>query len=164
MGKTATIPSPELEVKMAPKGYQQEMPPAGGYADIEWAKRKGPKKLGGIATFGIFAAFTGSMWVAWYFQRRKQKIEELEMRDARIAIQPLLLAEQQRAMLNQFRDNRDEENELMKGVEGWTTGTLWGEPVYHNVRSRWLWPSTEEYFAHTPYWTKFGFVYDTTNH
>jgi len=153
-----------LEVKMAPKGYKQEMPPAGGYAAIDWAKRPGPKKWGGIATFGIFGAFTASMWVAWFFVRRQQKKEDLEMRDARIAILPLLVAEQQRAMLKQFRANRDEENELMKNVEGWKTGTLWGEPVYHNVRNRWLWPATEEYYAHIPYWTKYSLVYEQMNH
>ena len=67
-------------------------------------------------------------------------------------------------MLKQFRANREEENELMKNVEGWKTGTLWGEPVYHNVRNRWIWPATEEYFAHVPYWKKFYMVYDTMNH
>ena len=67
-------------------------------------------------------------------------------------------------MLKQFRANREEENELMKNVEGWKTGTLWGEPVYHNVRSRWIWPATEEYLAHVPYWKKFYMVYDTLNH
>jgi NADH dehydrogenase (ubiquinone) 1 alpha subcomplex subunit 13 len=67
-------------------------------------------------------------------------------------------------MLKQFRINRDEETELMKDVEGWRVGTLWGEPVYHNIRSRWIEPATEEYYAHVPYWQKLYYVYDTLNH
>ncbi|XP_076465816.1 NADH dehydrogenase [ubiquinone] 1 alpha subcomplex subunit 13-like [Babylonia areolata] len=149
---------------MAPKGYKQEMPPPGGYQDIEWAKKVAKKKLGGIATFGLFSAFTGAMWAIYYFDRKRQRKEELEMRDARIAITPLIVAEQQRMMLKQFRANRDEENELMKDVEGWKTGTLWGEPVYNNVRDRWIWPATEEYFAHCPYWEKFNITNDGLNH
>ena len=32
---------------MAAKGYKQEMPPPGGYADILWAKKTPPNKMGG---------------------------------------------------------------------------------------------------------------------
>nr|KAG5703693.1 hypothetical protein BaRGS_022982 [Batillaria attramentaria] len=66
--------------------------------------------------------------------------------------------------LKQLRENRDEENELMKNVEGWKTGTLWGEPAYYNVRDRFISPSTEEYFAHCKYWEKFYAVHDKLNH
>ena len=50
--------------------------------------------------------------------------------------------------LKQLRKNRDEENELMKDVPGWETGTLWGEPVYHNLVNRFPWVNPEEYYAH----------------
>lgn len=86
------------------------------------------------------------------------------MRDARIAIVPLVEAERMRMILKQVRENRDEENQLMKDVEGWKTGTLWGEPTYYNIRDRFVTPSTEEYFAHCKYWDKFYAVYDKMNH
>ena len=63
-------------------------------------------------------------------------------------------------MLRQLRINRDEETELMKDVVGWKTGTLFGEPVYHNLRDRFIYPSTEEYFAHIKYYDKHDILYD----
>lgn len=47
---------------------------------------------------------------------RRQKIE---MRSARIALHPLLLAERDREYLKQLRRNRDEEAKLMANVKGW---------------------------------------------
>ena len=41
------------------------------------------------------------------------------MRSARHALFPMLIAERDREYLKQIRRNRDEEERLMSGVEGW---------------------------------------------
>lgn len=51
-------------------------------------------------------------------------------------------------MLKHIRRCRDEESEVMKNVPGWKTGTLWGEPVYHNVRGRFITPNLDEQLLH----------------
>ena len=45
-------------------------------------------------------------------------------------LEPLMAAESDRLILWQMRRNRDEENELMKDVQGWVTGTWFGEPLF----------------------------------
>lgn len=54
----------------------------------------------------------------------------MEMDESRSCIEPLLLAEQDRIVLRQYRANRDEEEKLMKDVPGWEVGTWFGEKVY----------------------------------
>lgn len=45
---------------------------------------------------------------------------------------------------------RDIENDLMKNVEGWETGTLFGEPVYHTVKEdQWVEPDVDEFWTHS---------------
>jgi len=51
-------------------------------------------------------------------------------------------------LLRQLRKNRDDEQELMKNVPGWVTGTLWGEPTSPRVRGQFPQIHTEAYFAH----------------
>ncbi|CAL1528203.1 unnamed protein product [Lymnaea stagnalis] len=119
--------------------------------------------LGKILRYTQFAAFSAFTLVSWGFfikYKDNRSLQQLEMKDARIAIEPFIFAEKDRAILKHYRRNRDEENELMKNVEGWKTGTLWGEPVYHNVRSRYIKPCMVELIAHMSYWDKNDFVYD----
>ncbi|XP_014667857.1 PREDICTED: NADH dehydrogenase [ubiquinone] 1 alpha subcomplex subunit 13-like [Priapulus caudatus] len=75
--------------------------------------------------------------------------ERLENNDSRVALQPFILAERNRMLLRQMRRIRDEENELMKGVAGWETGTLYGEPVYHTTDpDEWTEPTLGELWTH----------------
>ncbi|XP_046583893.1 NADH dehydrogenase [ubiquinone] 1 alpha subcomplex subunit 13-like [Haliotis rubra] len=147
-----------------PSGHAQDMPPQGGYSNIEWAKKFPKSRFSGYTQFGMFIGFTAAAWIAFYFQRRRKEQLSLEMREARLAIVPLLLAEQQRLYLMQLRANRDEENELMKDVPNWKTGTLWGEPVYHNIANRFIMPSSEEFFAHCSYRQKYLAVNEKFKH
>lgn len=66
--------------------------------------------------------------------------------------------------LKQLRRNRDAENELMKNVKGWKTGTFYGEPVYKTVgEERIIDPGLNEYYVHSDpktlhnraYWHKY---------
>ena len=38
--------------------------------------------------------------------------------------------------MKQLYLNREEENELMKDVPGWVTGTYYGKKLYHDVPNR----------------------------
>lgn len=60
-------------------------------------------------------------------------------------------AETDRLVLWQMRRNRDEENELMKDVPGWVTGTWFGEPLYKTNPNfdKWIQPTFVETYAHT---------------
>lgn len=70
------------------------------------------------AYFGITAA---GLYV-YYLTHKEIKRDEIEMRSAKHAIFPLLLAERDREYLKQIRRNRDEEASLMANVEGWKVG------------------------------------------
>lgn len=65
-------------------------------------------------------------------------------------MEPLLEAESDRLLLWQMRRNRDEENELMKDVPGWVTGTWFGEPIFKTNPSldNWVQPTYLEAYAH----------------
>ncbi|CAF1323668.1 unnamed protein product [Adineta steineri] len=46
----------------------------------------------------------------------------MEMDESRSCVEPLILAEQDRIVLRQYRANRDEETKLMKDVPDWEVG------------------------------------------
>ena len=74
----------------------------------------------------------------------------LEDDEGRTSLEPLLQAETDRLIMWQLRRNRDEENELMKDVPGWVTGTWFGEPVHKTNPNmeEWVLPSNLEVYAH----------------
>jgi NADH dehydrogenase (ubiquinone) 1 alpha subcomplex subunit 13 len=146
------------------KSFRQDMPPKGGYAAINWAKVGGKKRLSGYATFGIAGGISLVAWIGYYFETKAKQRVYLEMNDARIAISPLLLAEEHRLYLKQLRANRDEENELMKNVPGWETGKLNGEPVYHNLNNRFPVVLPEAYYAHTSWNAMYDRYYERRKH
>merc|ERR1712154_353775 len=111
-------------------------------------KRKPKGQLRGVSKFLGFAAFTTCGWFYYWHSKAKQDAHTLEITDARIAVEPFLHAERDRVYLKHLRTNRDEENELMKNVKGWETGTLWGVPVYYNLRDRFIRPVTSELVVH----------------
>uniref|UniRef100_A0A023G644 NADH dehydrogenase [ubiquinone] 1 alpha subcomplex subunit 13 n=1 Tax=Amblyomma triste TaxID=251400 RepID=A0A023G644_AMBTT len=104
----------------------------------------------GYKLFGLYAAVTS---VAFYFMKSqfiRRKLIQLELQDAHNALEPLLLAENDRLYLKQLKKNREEERELMKNVPGWVVGTYFGEPIYSTLSpNTHMDPIPEEYFAHT---------------
>jgi len=151
LGSLSSLVGPTHGQTMDSSTIRQDMPPKGGYKAFQWAKVPGKKPIGGYATFGIVGAITAAAWVGYIIEQKIKKKVIIEMNDGRMALAPLLLAEEQRAYLRQLRTNRDEENELMKNVPGWQTGTLYGEPVYQNVNQRFPVVHPEEYYIHAPY-------------
>ncbi|ESN89828.1 hypothetical protein HELRODRAFT_186249 [Helobdella robusta] len=144
---------------MSASKYRQEMPPPGGYGMVDWAKKIPRKGMGGYAIFGAFFAVTTAGWVGYYFERKIKNKQRLEMNDARLAVAPLFVAEEQRMYLKRLRENRDEENELMKDVPGWETGKFEGQPVYHSSHERFPYVDMKEYYAHSKYSDMFDRVY-----
>ncbi|XP_076847443.1 NADH dehydrogenase [ubiquinone] 1 alpha subcomplex subunit 13 [Brachyhypopomus gauderio] len=141
---------------MAASKVKQDMPPPGGYGPIDY-KRNLPKRgFSGYSMFGIGIAvmvFGYYKVFTWNRQRRLFCIEELE---TRIALLPLLQAEQDRRTLRMLRENLEEEAIIMKDVPGWKVG----EKVYHT--ERWITPSVDELFNLRPreelLEKKFGFM------
>lgn len=88
----------------------------------------------------------------YYLNRKVVFAEELELRSASFAIYPMLLAERDREYLKQLRRNRDEESKLMANVEGWKTGTWYGEPIYFTQpKDTLIHPRGHEYYVHASY-------------
>merc|ERR1711976_387600 len=135
--------------KMATSRMKQEMPPSGGYGGIDWAAKGGRQRISGKGTFALMGLCVGVAWVGFAYERKMKVRAQLETMDARNALEPLYLAEQHRLMLRQLRQNRDDENELMKDRPDWETGKWKGKPLYHNIPGRFILPPSEEYFAHT---------------
>uniref|UniRef100_A0AC34RQU5 NADH dehydrogenase [ubiquinone] 1 alpha subcomplex subunit 13 n=1 Tax=Panagrolaimus sp. JU765 TaxID=591449 RepID=A0AC34RQU5_9BILA len=135
---------------MADKNFRQDMPPEGGYRKFNW-NRTYPKivwrpgiiipTLVGCAAFGTYQG---------YAQKKHRQTEKFEDNDIMNAIQPFLTAERDRRWIKILKKNREIENELMKDVPGWKTGTWYGEPVYFTLGDKWWDPGQLEVFAHSP--------------
>lgn len=72
--------------------------------------------------YTMFAGYIGMTVGAIYLYNlnyRAIKRDEIEMRSAKMAIYPMLLAERDREFLKQIRRNREAEVELMRDVPGW---------------------------------------------
>uniref|UniRef100_A0A6P5ISB6 NADH dehydrogenase [ubiquinone] 1 alpha subcomplex subunit 13 n=1 Tax=Phascolarctos cinereus TaxID=38626 RepID=A0A6P5ISB6_PHACI len=126
---------------MAASKVKQDMPPPGGYGPIDY-KRNLPRR--GISGYSMFAIGIGTLlfghWgmMKWNQKRRRWLIEDLE---ARIALMPLLQAEEDRRNLRMLRENLEEEAVIMKDVPGWKVG----ESVFHTTR--WVSPVLSELYS-----------------
>lgn len=100
-----------------------------------------------------YVGMTGVSFYLYYQNLKKVTFNDLEQKGASLAIYPMLLAEKDREYLKQLRRNRDEERELMKNVEGWKVGTLYGEPIYHLTKEDdpLYRPMFTEYYVHASY-------------
>ncbi|XP_063003213.1 NADH dehydrogenase [ubiquinone] 1 alpha subcomplex subunit 13 [Elgaria multicarinata webbii] len=136
---------------------KQDMPPPGGYGPIDY-KRHLPRR--GLSGYSLFAIGIGALvygyynLVTWNRERRRLSIEDLE---TRVALFPLLMAEDDRRTLRILRQNLDEEAKIMKDVPGWQVG----ESRFHTTR--WVTPTQDELFYLCPRSVsdnaKFGFQF-----
>uniref|UniRef100_A0A8D8WI04 NADH dehydrogenase [ubiquinone] 1 alpha subcomplex subunit 13 n=1 Tax=Cacopsylla melanoneura TaxID=428564 RepID=A0A8D8WI04_9HEMI len=109
---------------------KQDLPPEGGYRKLDF-KRVPAKQI--WRWWSIIPAYIASTSIAYYLWRTTRAeiwARDLENQTATLAIMPIVIAEKDRALLKNLRRIRDEETELMKNVEGWETGTLFGEKIY----------------------------------
>ncbi|XP_051161440.1 NADH dehydrogenase [ubiquinone] 1 alpha subcomplex subunit 13 [Leptopilina boulardi] len=138
------------KAKMGP----QDMPPKGGYGPIQIERIKLRSIISAPATI---AAFVASQFIGFYIYGLTVKQvdrEDIEMRSARFAMLPMLMAERDRAFLKQVRKNRDEERELMKNDPDWDVGTYYNEPIYiTRPEGEFTEPTFQEFYAHAS-WTE----------
>ncbi|KYN04798.1 NADH dehydrogenase [ubiquinone] 1 alpha subcomplex subunit 13 [Cyphomyrmex costatus] len=128
----------------------QDLPPKGGYGPIQTERVKLRSIFGVKSTIALFLATTISGMYAYYLNFKLIRRHEIEMRSARWAIFPALLAERDRAVLKQMRRSRNIEAELMKNVEGWEVGTYYGEPIFYlDDPNQFRDPTFLEHFAHS---------------
>jgi len=130
--------------------YKQDLPPKGGYAPINFKRIPARSVLNAPIIFGGLIGTTALG--AWIYKRgiRQWQILDIEMKSASLALTPLMLAERDRAYLKQLRKNRDAEEKLMGGVEGWEVGTFYGHKVYKTLKPDEL-PMVgfDEFYIHT---------------
>lgn len=128
----------------------QDLPPPGGFGKIQYEKVPHKTFFNG-KRIAVVVAISYALGITGYGMGQKvHRAERLERQSMRNAIQPFLLAERDRQLLSQMRKNRDYERELMKDVEGWEVGTLFGTPIYNTVGpNEWIGYRPDSYYSHT---------------
>ncbi|CRL00761.1 CLUMA_CG014016, isoform A [Clunio marinus] len=130
----------------------QDMPPPGGYQKIEFKRIPARKYFTGYQMILGYLGVTAGSAYLYYLNTLEIDREDIEMRSAKLATFPLLLAERDREYLKQLRRNRDEEADLMKNVAGWKVGTWYGEPVFKTLpKDKIIDPHWQDFCAHAPY-------------
>ncbi|CAF1145078.1 unnamed protein product [Rotaria magnacalcarata] len=109
--------------------YRQDLPPRGGYAPMAWAHVPARR----IPLWPFVSLWFASNLFGYFYhisEKRQYWQNEMETDESRSCIEPVLLAEQDRILLRQYRANRDEETKLMKDVPDWEVGTWFGDKVF----------------------------------
>merc|ERR1711997_190414 len=124
--------------------YKQDLPPKGGYEKIQF-KRIPVKPLGsGKQLLMAYAVFQTAAFYRYAQYRKEVRHSRVENRGMQLALQPMLMAERDRAYMKELKRRRDAEIELMEDVPGWECGTYYGIPVYKTVPDEML----PFYFSH----------------
>ncbi|EFP03265.1 hypothetical protein CRE_28173 [Caenorhabditis remanei] len=128
--------------------FRQDMPPKGGYRafnfhrtfpKLVWSPGTVVAAIFGATAYGVYSALEGKKAVI------TEKFEDVDINNA---MQPFLTAERDRYWLKLMAKNRALEEEIMKDVPGWKTGTWYGEPVYFTLGDKWWDPSATEVSEH----------------
>ncbi|XP_078710997.1 NADH dehydrogenase [ubiquinone] 1 alpha subcomplex subunit 13 isoform X2 [Lampetra fluviatilis] len=101
---------------MAASKVKQDMPPPGGYGPVDY-KRNLPKR--GLSGYSMFAIGIGLMLYGQY---------------------RIFKWNRERSVLQQVRENLEEEAKIMKDVPGWKVG----ESVYNS--NRWHTPTIDQLY------------------
>lgn len=114
-GAGVTTPSPP------PRTGVQDMAPSGGYAAID-IRRNVPKSVSPRSATGLFLA--GGLVMAWGFYRVgtfnvHRRALRAEKKQVRLAIMPLLQAEEDERYMREKKTYGEWEKETMKDVPGW---------------------------------------------
>jgi len=128
---------------------KQDMPPPGGYKKFNWERTFAKAVWRPKTILGVLA---GTMLYGTYQKdsnlrhRMTLKFEDIDINNA---LEPFHTAERDRFWLKLLKKNRDIENEVMKDVPGWVTGTWYGEPVFYTLGDKWWDPDPVELFIHS---------------
>ncbi|KAL3098912.1 hypothetical protein niasHT_024667 [Heterodera trifolii] len=126
------------------------MPPQGGYPTFHF-HRTFPKSFftpGRIMLFGVVLPTFYGYFKNCIHDQATTKNDCFEEQDLINALEPFMMAERDRSVLRIMKRNRELENEVMKDVPGWKTGTWYGEPVYFTLGNKWIEPISMEVNAH----------------
>ncbi|XP_076234603.1 NADH dehydrogenase (ubiquinone) B16.6 subunit [Calliopsis andreniformis] len=128
----------------------QDLPPKGGYAPIQIERIQLRTIIGGRLGIGLFLLSSATGCYLYFLRYKQVKKHQVEMRSSRLAIQPLLQAERDRALLKQLIIGQKEEADLMKVIPTWEVGTFFGEPIYHTKpKDEFREPDFEELVIHS---------------
>lgn len=140
--------------------YRQDLPPPGGYRAFEWNKVPLRPTWRHYTYYMAWAFATGIGYAGYKLERRLEGILALEEQDAKLASEPLLVAERDRFLLRQCRINRAEEERVMKDVPGWQVGKYFDEPIFYTTPpDMWIEPNTYSLWTHAPYDRYYRHVY-----
>jgi len=131
------------------RAYKQDLPPKGGYAPFNYKRIPAKKMYTAPILFGGFILW--EIYAHWKWRRSMRIInsEETEARSTQFALEPMMLAERDRVYIKQLKKNRDDEEKLMKGVEGWEVGTYYGIKMYNDPDiNKYPLMNWNEYYAH----------------
>nr|XP_012149523.1 PREDICTED: NADH dehydrogenase [ubiquinone] 1 alpha subcomplex subunit 13 [Megachile rotundata] len=133
------------------KSGPQDLPPEGGYAPFHYERSKLRTIIGGRLGTALFYGISLGGFYLYFLNLRDVRKSQIEMRSSRFAITPLLEAERDRALIKHMKRVRDEEADLMKDVEGWEVGTLYGTPIFYQERPEYFEPRpTDAYVFSDP--------------
>jgi hypothetical protein len=110
----------------------QDLPPAQGYAPIQWKRNLPARGFAPKTYLAIFGAITVYGWYAAIQGIRERRELKREKVWARLHILPLLVAEEDRATYRRHHADVQREAEIMKDVEGWVPG----RSVYNDGKAR----------------------------
>lgn len=123
---------------MADAAFKQEMPPKGGYAAFNIARNLKQRGPSGFMTFVIGIGVMIGGFLVIKKGNTKRRILRKEQQEAKVALMPLIQAEQDRIMIRQMKENMKTEEAIMKHVKGWKAGE-----VCYNTQ-RWITPHSTE--------------------
>ncbi|XP_031843684.1 NADH dehydrogenase (ubiquinone) B16.6 subunit [Nomia melanderi] len=128
----------------------QDLPPKGGYAPFEYERIPLRGLMKGRTAAVLLTGVSVLGYCLYGLNYKKVRIETIEMMSAKFAIQPLLEAERDRAILKLMKRAQAEEADLMKNYAGWNTGKLFDEPVYKTLpKDTHVEPMIEELVIHS---------------
>lgn len=131
---------------------KQDMPPINGYPPIPFYRNPAKSYFNGYQMFAGSIAITIIGLCIYYKTAKEIKMQNIEIRSARFAIHPILLAERDRSYLKQLRRNRDEETDLMKNIQDWKVGTWYGERIFKTIPAEHLVdPQFKEFYINTTF-------------
>lgn len=130
------------------RAYKQDLPPKGGYAPFNYKRIPARKMYTAPLLFGGFILW--ELWAHWRYKRGRRAWEaaDTEERSTQFALEPMLLAERDRAFIKRLKANQGFEEQLMKDVKGWEVGTYFGVPIYKHVDNIYPLVPWEEFYAH----------------
>ena len=109
---------------------RQDVAPPGGYAPINYTRIPARTLFNGPRLVAAFLAVHLAGLAHFRYKQRQFERRTVEENSARMAMEPMLLAEYDRQLIREVGRARADEEELFEGQDWWEVGTWLGRPVY----------------------------------